>query len=121
MSMNRREFIGASVATVAACALPALPALAIPAQRHVFRIYDMDEWWDYSAESAADAMKDHILMNYVDAGVPLSGRRIADAGQVDDSEIIAVRDAGPNGETVTRSARQWADAEDGMICTTCGF
>jgi hypothetical protein len=87
---------------------------------HIYRIYDGGDYWDYSSPDAQDAIDEHLQINYEDADLPRDDwPKDLKADQLPDDKVIAIRDAGPNGETVTMKASEWAAAEQGLIGTTC--
>jgi hypothetical protein len=87
--------------------------------RHIYRIYDGGEFWDYSADSREQAADEHISLNYINTGVPVEDGSPQSPQQLPDDQMLTVGDAGPKGETITKSCADWARAEEGLIATTC--
>ncbi len=88
--------------------------------RHLYRIQDGGEYYDYSADSPQAALFDHLGMNYVDAGVEPSQPIDWKWSQLPDDKILRVGGYGKNeDETVEKTAREWANDEEGLIGSTC--
>ena len=88
--------------------------------RHVFRIYVGGDYWDYSAESADAAREAFIEEIYILAGIPRED--LPDSlhiEQLADDRRLTIEDVPTDGSRTVRTCRDWADAQEGLIGTTC--
>lgn len=88
--------------------------------RHVYRIEDGGDWWDYSAESPDAAKALHLKLNYEDADLPKEDWPDDLAAiELPDDQMLAVRDGEVPAEVTVQSCRTWADRQTGLVGTTC--
>lgn len=118
--MNRREFIGLATAAVLAAALP-LTGHAKPVR--VWCVSDNEEQHWIAATSKEDA---HDCWREM-FGQWDDERQIISSHPLPDDELLPVGDAGPRGETVTKTAGEWAKESiergynAGLVATTEGI
>lgn len=93
--------------------------------RKLFEVEHADDQYIYSAENAEEARNQHIaLIVKPSEGVSPDMGPCPDVGEfqaIPDDRQIKVRDAGERGETITKSAREWADEKPGLVSTTAGY
>jgi hypothetical protein len=83
--------------------------------RNIYEIQDGGELFWYSVDSESQARQVHNKLVVEPLG---EAGNVEAIKQLPDDTLLKIGDAGPGGEPVEKTARMWADHEEGLIGAT---